>query len=387
MAIDGTGRVYLAWPDRGYAAVRSDPVTGDSRIVVSTSANGSTWTVPRPVQTDGIGHQLMPQLTFHGGKLRLLYYDLREDVSGLFGPFIDELPILTGPIPRIRHTIDVFVAQALPGSTPAFTTARVSDYARGFMPGSTVEERLQFNPPNLPLFRQGAAPFMGDYIDLAPAPPFVLNDAGRLGPQRRRVRERRVARLLGRQPRRPRTGRWELGELHAGDLGRGRDAEPLRPDADRPGLRGRPGRHAQPERLHGARDRWPVRVGSWQQQVVQRIPARVRHRRRERDRVREDLPAAHREPADRRSGLVPAVRPGADHARCDDAGAVVGRADGVRDLAGRGRADPRVADRGHRAGRRDRRRRLHRQRGAQSRSEQSRRSRIRRCRIRRCRIR
>ena len=46
------------------------------------------------------------------------------------------------------------------------------------MPNSTIEERLQFNPPNLPLFRQGAVPFMGDYIDLAPAPPFVLNDAG-----------------------------------------------------------------------------------------------------------------------------------------------------------------------------------------------------------------
>ena len=33
MAVDATGRVYLAWPDRGYAAVRSDPATGDSRIV------------------------------------------------------------------------------------------------------------------------------------------------------------------------------------------------------------------------------------------------------------------------------------------------------------------------------------------------------------------
>ena len=135
MAVDATGRVYLAWPDRGYAAVRPDPATGDSRIVISTSTNGSTWTVPRAVQTDGVGHQLMPQLTFHGGKLRLLYYDLREDVSGLFGPFIDEPPILNGPTPRIRHTIDVFVAQAPPGSAPVFTTARVSEYKSGFMPG------------------------------------------------------------------------------------------------------------------------------------------------------------------------------------------------------------------------------------------------------------
>ncbi|HEU4891732.1 MAG TPA: FG-GAP-like repeat-containing protein [Vicinamibacterales bacterium] len=178
MAIDGTGRVYLAWPDRGYAPLRPDPVTGDSRIVLSTSTTGATWTVPRAIQPAGIGHQLMPALTFHGGKLRLLYYDLREDVSGLFSDFIDEQPILDGAPPRVRHTLDAFVAQALPGSAPVFTTARVSDYARGFMPGSTVEERLQFNPPNLPLFRQGFVPFMGDYIDLAPAPPFVLNDAG-----------------------------------------------------------------------------------------------------------------------------------------------------------------------------------------------------------------
>ena len=55
-------------------------------------------------------------MTFHGGKLRILYYDLREDVSQLFGPYIDELPILTGPTPRIRHTMDVFVAQAPPGA-------------------------------------------------------------------------------------------------------------------------------------------------------------------------------------------------------------------------------------------------------------------------------
>ena len=178
MAIDGTGRVYLAWPDRGYAPLRPDPVTGDSRIVLSTSTTGATWTVPRAIQPAGIGHQLMPALTFHGGKLRVLYYDLREDVSGVFSDFIDEQPILDLTPPGIRHTLDAFVAQALPGSAPVFTTARVSDYARGFMPGSTLEERLQFNPPNLPLFRQGFVPFMGDYIDLAPAPPFVLNEAG-----------------------------------------------------------------------------------------------------------------------------------------------------------------------------------------------------------------
>ena len=83
-----------------------------------------------------------------------------------------------GQITDIRHTMDVFVAQAAPGSAPVFTTARVSEYASGFVNGSTVEQRLQFNPPNLPMFRQGFVPFMGDYIDLAPSAPFVLTQSG-----------------------------------------------------------------------------------------------------------------------------------------------------------------------------------------------------------------
>src|SRR5262249_13157066 len=41
-----------------------------------------------------------------------------------------------------------------------------------------VSQQLQFNPPNLPLFRQGTVPFMGDYLDLIAAPPFVLGTNG-----------------------------------------------------------------------------------------------------------------------------------------------------------------------------------------------------------------
>ena len=178
MAIDQTGRVYVAWSERGHGLERPDPVTGDARIVVSTSSNGSTWTVPRPVQREGLGHQVMPALTYHAGRLRLLYYDLREDVSQLFSRFVDEAPILDGSVPPVRHTVDVFVAQALPAAAPVFTTARLSDYAFGFVPGAEEPQRLQFNPPNLPLFRQGTTPFMGDYIDLAPAPAFVQNPDG-----------------------------------------------------------------------------------------------------------------------------------------------------------------------------------------------------------------
>jgi titin len=34
------------------------------------------------------------------------------------------------------------------------------------------------NPPNLPMFKLGTVPFIGDYIDLAPAPSFVPNGSG-----------------------------------------------------------------------------------------------------------------------------------------------------------------------------------------------------------------
>ena len=178
MAVDASGRVYVAWPERGHSIERPQPQTGDARIVIASSTNGSAWTAPRPIRADGLGHQVMPALTFYGGRLVMIFYDLREDVSQLFGPFVDDLPIIESPGASARHTMDVFVASALPGPAPVFTSVRLSDYASGYLPGSEVVNRLQFNPPNLPLFRQGNVPFMGDYIDLAPAPVFVQRPDG-----------------------------------------------------------------------------------------------------------------------------------------------------------------------------------------------------------------
>ena len=325
MAIDGTGRVYLAWTDRGYATVRSDPLTGDARIVLSTSATGTTWTVPKAIQAGGVGHQLMPAMAFHGGKLRILYYDLREDVSQIFGPAVDD-----GQILDIRHTMDVSVAQAAPGSAPVFTTARVSEYASGFVNGSIVEQQLQFNPPNLPMFRQGSVPFMGDYIDLAPSAPFVRTANGTLGLQYRRDRQHRFARGMDRQPRRARAEGRQLGQLHAGDIRCGGRDQPLRWHDAGAGLRSRPGRDAQPEHLHGAGDRRAVRVGPREQQAVQWFPTRLRRRRRERLGGAALLPADHRGSACWRAGVVPAVRRAADDARRGDAGVLIGRAHGLR---------------------------------------------------------
>ena len=122
----------------------------------------------------------MPALNFGGGRLSLLYYDLREDVSRLFGPFVDEFPILNAPAPKpLRHTLDVRIAQASPAAAPQFTSVQLSEYATGVPESSTQVQQLQFNPPNLPIFKQGSVPFVGDYIDLTVTPSMVVDADGR----------------------------------------------------------------------------------------------------------------------------------------------------------------------------------------------------------------
>ncbi len=55
MAFDAAGRAYLAWTERGHAPARPDPLNGDARIVLSTSTNGTNWTVPSAIQPAGSG--------------------------------------------------------------------------------------------------------------------------------------------------------------------------------------------------------------------------------------------------------------------------------------------------------------------------------------------
>jgi uncharacterized repeat protein (TIGR01451 family) len=175
-----TERLYLAWSARGYGLARPDPLMGDARIVISTSQNGVTWTPPQRVDDTGqAGHQLMPVLSFGGGKLFLLYYDLREDVSRLFQQYIDEFDILTLPAEqRLRHTVDVRIAQANPGPQPLFTSRRLSEYAFGLLEDTDLAIQLQYNPPNLTLFQGGRAAFMGDYVGMDVSPSIVLTPQG-----------------------------------------------------------------------------------------------------------------------------------------------------------------------------------------------------------------
>src|SRR6185295_5144955 len=96
----------------------------------------------------------------------------------LFGPYVDELPILTSTPAGLRHTLDTRIAQAPPGVQPLFTSVRLSEYTFGTLTDGGEVQRLQFNPPNLPIFRQGTAPFMGDYVDVAMSPSIRPNPDG-----------------------------------------------------------------------------------------------------------------------------------------------------------------------------------------------------------------
>ncbi|MDH5622816.1 MAG: glycoside hydrolase, partial [Gammaproteobacteria bacterium] len=108
MTIDGEGRSYIAFTTRGLAIPDFDPVGGDGRVVVTTSMDGATWTWPIPIdEPEQRGHQLMPAMDFARGKVFVLYYDFREDVSRVFDRFITDLPVdATTP----RHSVDVRAA-------------------------------------------------------------------------------------------------------------------------------------------------------------------------------------------------------------------------------------------------------------------------------------
>ena len=226
MAVDKSGRVYVAWTQR--------QANGDAKIMMAVSADGVTWSgTGTPVDLGQVtddqgntftnlsnparGHQIMPTIAFNAGKLTLVYYDLRQDhTTGIFTPLPDlsgfsetrrleaELdptssaynptavfnPFISDGNPGAgftlairRHTIDLQGAQASPAPTgslvlPSFTSFRISRYQFGINPfdSPTQAEQLQLNVPNLPLFVQGTQPFIGDYIDVAGAPPFLFSN-------------------------------------------------------------------------------------------------------------------------------------------------------------------------------------------------------------------
>src|SRR6188768_1946719 len=83
-----------------------------------------------------------------------------------------------------RHTLDVYAAMASPANVPDFSgsSARVSQYTFGSTvagvidpqtgnltptPGIYPIRQKEVNAPNLPMFSDGRAAFIGDYIEAA----------------------------------------------------------------------------------------------------------------------------------------------------------------------------------------------------------------------------
>jgi hypothetical protein len=191
------GRIYVAWAGRG----KGDTRPSDSRILISTSIGGSTWSTPRKADAfAGSGNQIMPSLAFAGGQLALAYYDLRNDQSGGFEDLVveygqaayEQCLATTAGLPfaqtflcmlshpdglQRRHTLDMRAAMAssecLAGNTCGFNStsvlgdsSQVSRYPEGRGELNGVRKQLQFNRPNLPIFSRGRFPFIGDYIDI-----------------------------------------------------------------------------------------------------------------------------------------------------------------------------------------------------------------------------
>jgi len=202
---DMFGFVYVAFSARGLSS------SGDARIVAAGSLDGTHWTpaimvdnLPKNASNpSGRGHQIMPAMTFANGRLTLLYYDLRLDhYAGIYTPnpaspgnYVETLQpegelAPPDPLPTEvfttyiddagltlrRHTLDLRVLEL--GIFPTVTlgpSVLVSQYDYGccVSPESPDIEQFKFNVPNLPLFEQGEAPFLGDYIDIVPTPMFV----------------------------------------------------------------------------------------------------------------------------------------------------------------------------------------------------------------------
>ena len=103
------------------------------------------------------GHQIMPALTFGAGRLSLLYYDLREDVSRIFGPYVDEFPMFT------TASIDVILSEARKYRLSLILAMQYLDQLDTKLLGAVLG-----NVGNLVVFRVGAqdAAFLGR--ELAP---------------------------------------------------------------------------------------------------------------------------------------------------------------------------------------------------------------------------
>ena len=203
MAVDNAHKVYIAWTQRLYE-------DGPARIFYTSALDGIGWPQQQRIHDNSIaqedynaeGHMFMPSMTFAAGKLLIAWYDSRESVrlkhGGNTEKWLTDFYLGEDPCPvpgneeynpcLWRETIDVRIAQADPGDPSFRPSTQVSRYLWFFdvyedgtpkkdQAGYLIPIQVQYNAPNFPLFQGGTSPFIGDYIDLVPAPMFI-NDGG-----------------------------------------------------------------------------------------------------------------------------------------------------------------------------------------------------------------
>ena len=190
MVADAAGALHVAWQAR---RVVNDVASGAPLIYGTMSSNGGrTWSTPHPLQPswsdtpprgsawalDGVpagttriaGPQVMPSYVFSRGRLMLLYYEAYGDISPTY-------------VSGITREMATRVVQLDPADEHVISSAFMSRYALDSsthdvapVPGSSPPARA-INRPNLPMYKAGCCPFIGDYMALASSAPFIRNAA------------------------------------------------------------------------------------------------------------------------------------------------------------------------------------------------------------------
>jgi hypothetical protein len=109
----------------------------------------------------------------------VIYYDIRETRSQSFTQFIDDKspPSTIPPAPDCAHyhrpaRLD---GDRLAQYRRCAFGSKVSEYIEGPRTPGGPNVPWKVNPPNLPMFQKGTAPFIGDYVDITAAPNFLID--------------------------------------------------------------------------------------------------------------------------------------------------------------------------------------------------------------------
>ena len=234
MAWDDRGRLYLAWTERGFSTAPDD----QRRRGRCEDRDGHVARRPhlgppasRLRTATRLGHQFMPSMTFAGGKLMLLYYDLREDVTGFSSKFIDDK---TAALVGKRHTMDIRASMADAGvrarvravgsrvrllrRPPAGRAASLAE-ARAVRTGSHADVRAAAVQPAEPADVQAGHGALHRRLHRHRAGAGVRADRqGQMGVQHVPGFGAGLPRRVERQPRRAAARRRRLDEVHAAHL-------------------------------------------------------------------------------------------------------------------------------------------------------------------------